>query len=89
MDSAQYLNPGNIYLQVFHRYIISFSGMCWSVSALLTVGYGNICPITMLNKIYRILVTFLGAEALNDVKHIDQKEVVLLEGDCVIPYSQK
>lgn len=38
----------------------AFSGIWWSVSALLTVGYGDIYPITVLGKIMGILVAFLG-----------------------------
>lgn len=38
----------------------AFSGMWWSVSALLTVGYGDIYPITVVGKIMGILIAFLG-----------------------------
>ncbi len=38
----------------------AFSGIWWSVSALLTVGYGDIYPITVLGKIMGIAVAFLG-----------------------------
>ncbi len=43
--------------QVFSN---AFSGIWWSVSTLLTVGYGDIYPITTLGKIFSILITFLG-----------------------------
>ena len=43
--------------QVFSN---AFSGIWWAVSTLLTVGYGDIYPITALGKIFGILITFLG-----------------------------
>ena len=38
----------------------AFSGLWWSVSTLLTVGYGDIYPITILGKVFGIIITFLG-----------------------------
>ncbi len=38
----------------------AFSGIWWSVSTLLTVGYGDIYPITPLGKLISIIITFLG-----------------------------
>lgn len=38
----------------------AFSGMWWSVSALLTVGYGDIYPVTALGQALAILIAFLG-----------------------------
>ena len=38
----------------------AFSGMWWSVSTLLTVGYGDIYPITTMGKLFGICITFLG-----------------------------
>ncbi len=38
----------------------AFSGMWWAVSALLTVGYGDIYPITTAGKILGIITAFLG-----------------------------
>lgn len=38
----------------------AFSGFWWSVSTLLTVGYGDIYPITMAGRAFGIIITFLG-----------------------------
>ncbi len=38
----------------------AFSGIWCSVSTLLTIGYGDIYPITTLGKIFSIIITFLG-----------------------------
>lgn len=38
----------------------AFSGMWWSVSALLTVGYGDIYPVTFIGKVMGILIAFAG-----------------------------
>lgn len=38
----------------------AFSGIWWSVSTLLTVGYGDIYPITIPGKLVGIVITFLG-----------------------------
>ena len=38
----------------------AFSGMWWSISALLTVGYGDIYPITTAGRIMGIIIALLG-----------------------------
>lgn len=38
----------------------AFSGIWWAASTLLTVGYGDIYPITIAGKLLGIVITFLG-----------------------------
>ena len=38
----------------------AFSGIWWAVSTLLTVGYGDIVPMTTLGKLLGAVITFLG-----------------------------
>lgn len=38
----------------------AFSGIWWSVSTLLTIGYGDIYPITPLGQVLGIIISFLG-----------------------------
>lgn len=38
----------------------AFSGIWWSVSTLLTVGYGDIYPVTMGGRAMAIVIAFLG-----------------------------
>ncbi len=38
----------------------AFSGFWWAVSTLLTVGYGDIYPITIAGRVFGIIITFLG-----------------------------
>ena len=38
----------------------AFSGIWWAASTLLTVGYGDIYPVTTAGRIFGIFITFLG-----------------------------
>ncbi len=38
----------------------AFSGIWWAASTLLTVGYGDIYPITTMGQVFGIAITFLG-----------------------------
>ena len=42
----------------------ALSGMWWSVSALLTVGYGDVYPITILGRVMAVIISFLGVGAV-------------------------
>ena len=42
----------------------ALSGMWWSVSALLTVGYGDVYPVTVLGKAMAVVISFLGVGAV-------------------------
>ncbi|MBR1738696.1 MAG: ion transporter [Ruminococcus sp.] len=42
----------------------AFSGIWWSVSTLLTVGYGDIYPVTVMGKVMAICIAFLGVGAV-------------------------
>lgn len=38
----------------------AFSGIWWSMSTILTVGYGDIYPVTILGRAMAIVISFLG-----------------------------
>lgn len=38
----------------------AFSGLWWSVSAMLTVGYGDIYPITAMGRVMAVIISFMG-----------------------------
>lgn len=38
----------------------AFSGIWWAASTLLTVGYGDIYPVTTMGKVFGIFIAFLG-----------------------------
>ena len=42
----------------------AFSGIWWSMSTLLTVGYGDIYPVTAVGKCMAIVIAFLGVGAV-------------------------
>ncbi len=42
----------------------AFSGLWWSVSTILTIGYGDIYPVTILGKILGVIISFLGVFAV-------------------------
>lgn len=42
----------------------AFSGMWWSISTILTVGYGDIYPVTVTGRLMAIVIAFLGVGAV-------------------------
>lgn len=42
----------------------AFAGMWWSISTILTVGYGDIYPVTVLGRVMAIIISFLGVGAV-------------------------
>lgn len=45
-------------------FVNAFSGIWWSISTLLTVGYGDIYPVTTYGKVVAIFVALLGVCAV-------------------------
>lgn len=46
------------------KFTNALSGMWWSVSALLTVGYGDVYPVTVLGRVMAVIISFLGVGAV-------------------------
>ena len=46
------------------KFANALSGMWWSVSALLTVGYGDVYPVTVLGRVMAVFISFLGVGAV-------------------------
>ena len=42
----------------------AFSGIWWGISTILTVGYGDIYPVTALGRLMTIVISFLGVGAV-------------------------
>ncbi len=42
----------------------AFSGIWWSVSAVLTIGYGDIYPVTLMGRVMAVVMSFLGVAAV-------------------------
>lgn len=42
----------------------AFSGIWWSMSTILTVGYGDIYPVTLIGQLMAIIISFLGVGAV-------------------------
>ena len=58
--TAKYLYPDVSEPRAIGKYLTSFSGIWWAASTLLTVGYGDIYPVTTIGKIFGIFIAFLG-----------------------------
>ena len=58
--TAKYLYPDVSEPRAVWKYLISFSGIWWAASTLLTVCYGDIYPVTTMGKIFGIFIAFLG-----------------------------
>lgn len=57
MYSAEHLAQPKVFVN-------AFSGLWWSVSTVLTIGYGDIYPITTWGKFMAICISFLGVGAV-------------------------
>ena len=42
----------------------AFSGLWWAVATLTTVGYGDICPVTVVGRVLGAIIAFAGIAAL-------------------------
>ena len=75
--TAKYLYPDVSEPRAIWKYLISFSGIWWPASTLLTVGYGDISrhSIIVLVRRHQKLI-------------IPGGNLTLLEGDTVILYTQ-
>ena len=58
--TAKYLYPDVSEPRAIWKYLTSFSGIWWAASTLLTVGSGDIYPVTTMGKIFGIFIAFLG-----------------------------
>lgn len=58
---CMYSTEHEVQPQVFRN---AFSGIWWSTATILTVGYGDIYPITTLGRVMAIVISFLGVGAV-------------------------
>lgn len=58
---CMYSAEHNVQPDVFDN---AFSGLWWSISTILTVGYGDIYPITVLGRCMAIVIAMLGVGAV-------------------------
>ena len=61
-----------------------FSGIWWAASTLLTIGYGDIYPVTMMGKTLGIIISFLGVGMVA----IPTGNMMLEAGDRVFLYTK-